>query len=201
MIFLDLLQQSKVPRRGTGLKQRSEPLGAPKHHQQQQQQQTEQKFSMDQGQHNTQNKSHEGTTALTSSQHQPSTTNIHQHQPASINHYNSKSNHYNSNPTHESRKKHLLMKLTQFYFISLCLAGSTQQQSINSKFYVERVSVRNNIDGTLYTHALCLDSCRTSKLSDSSSNHQLSDSTLTLLGTIRCKTRLVDNNQVVTLTR
>ena len=126
MIFLDLLQQSKVPRRGTGLKQRSEPLGAPKHHQQQQQQQTEQKFSMDQGQHNKQNRSHEGTTALTSSQHQPSTTNIHQHQPASINHYNSKSNHYNSNPTHESRKKHLLMKLTQFYFISLCLAGSTQ---------------------------------------------------------------------------
>ena len=60
---------------------------------------------MNRGQHNMQNRSPAGTTAPTASQHKPTTTNIHQHQPASSNHYNSNINHYNSNPTHESNAK------------------------------------------------------------------------------------------------
>ena len=90
MIFLDLPQQSNVSRRGTDLQQKLDQLVTPKYHQQQQQQQVESGFCMNGGQHNKQNRSPAGTTASTSSQYQPAS-----------------SNHYNANPTHENYNNNL----------------------------------------------------------------------------------------------
>ena len=110
MIFLDLFQQSKVPRRRTDLQQRSEPLVASKHHQQQQQQQTEPKFRMNRSSVIIEANTTGRTEVLQELQHHhhpntnrqlPTVTSTNQ-QPATSNHYNSNSNHYNSNPAHET---------------------------------------------------------------------------------------------------